>query len=90
MLYMVIERFKNGNAVAVYKRARDRGRMLPEGLEYVLSWVSDDFAHCFQLMQTDRRELFDEWMSHWSDLVDFEVIAVQTGAEAMSTIEPQI
>jgi hypothetical protein len=82
MLYMVIERF-NGNSVAVYERARDRGRMLPDGLKYVSSWVTADFARCFQLMETDDASLFDEWIMHWNDLVDFEVLPVRTSEEAM-------
>jgi hypothetical protein len=82
MLYMVIERF-NGDSVAVYERARDRGRMLPDGLKYVSSWVTADFARCFQLMETDDASLFDEWIMHWNDLVDFEVLPVRTSEEAM-------
>src|SRR5271166_1533002 len=72
-LYMIVERFKNNNAVAVYRRFRDRGRMAPDGLTYVSSWVDDKLQRCYQLMETNDRRLLDEWRSHWSDLVDFEV-----------------
>ncbi|PWT80621.1 MAG: hypothetical protein C5B57_11965 [Blastocatellia bacterium] len=85
---MVIEHFKNGDAAAVYRRFRDRGRLAPSGLAYVSSWVDTDMRRCYQLMETDNRLLFDEWMSHWSDLVDFEVQPVITSAEASAKIAP--
>jgi len=80
MTYMVVERFKD--AVAVYRRFRDRGRMAPEGLVYVSSWVDEKLERCFQLMETDDRALLDEWIANWSDLVDFEVYPVISSAEA--------
>ena len=86
MLYMVIERFRGGDAGPVYRRFRERGRMVPEGLSYVDSWVDESLRICFQLMRTDRRELLDEWMSQWSDLVEFEVYPVVTSAEASSRV----
>jgi hypothetical protein len=86
---MVIERFTQG-ARPVYERARDRGRMLPEGLEYVDSWVETDLRRCFQLMETDDPKLLDEWMAAWSDLVEFEVHPVITSAEAAETIAPRL
>ena len=82
MLYMVIERFKNRDAAAVYKRFRERGRMAPEGLKYIDSWVEMNFDRCFQLMESDNRELFQEWIANWEDLVDFEVIEVRTSSQA--------
>ena len=85
---MVVERFKD--AVAVYRRFREQGRMAPEGLVYVSSWVDDRVERCFQLMETDDRRLLDEWMANWSDLVDFEVYAVVTSAEAARKIAPQL
>lgn len=90
MLYMVIERFKTPGAVEVYHRARDRGRLMPDGLEYVSSWVDLDFTTCFQLMQTDNEALFESWVSRWQDLVDFEIIPVQTSVEAMQAIAPRL
>ena len=75
-LYMVIEHFKRGDAVPVYRRFRDQGRMTPEGLTYVSSWVDVTFQRCYQLMETDNRSLLDQWMSNWEDLVDFEVYTV--------------
>lgn len=79
---MVIEHFAPGAAPEIYRRARERGRMLPPGLEYVDSWVDLDFARCFQLMRTEDRALFDSWIEHWRDLARFEVIPVRTSAEA--------
>ena len=72
MQYMVIEQFKD--APAIYQRLRDRGRLMPEGLHYLDSWISQDLTQCFQLMETESRELFDEWIANWSDLMDFEVV----------------
>jgi hypothetical protein len=82
MLYMVIERFRPGQAPAVYQRARERGRMMPDGLSYVASWVEPDFGRCFQVMECGDRALLDEWIAAWADLVDFEVVPVITSAEA--------
>jgi hypothetical protein len=81
MLYLIIEHFKN-NAAPVYRRFRDRGRLAPEGLKYVSSWVDADFQKCFQIMETDDEKLLNEWMANWSDIVDFEVFPVMTSAEA--------
>lgn len=82
MLFMVIERYKNRDADAVYRRFREHGRMLPEGLQYLESWVEPNFDRCFQLMSADDPDLFQEWISHWQDLVDFEIVPVRTSAEA--------
>ena len=81
-LYMVIERYKNNDPKPVYARFRERGRMAPEGLAYISSWVTHDLATCYQVMETADRHLLDEWMSRWKDLVDFEVHAVVTSSEA--------
>lgn len=90
MLYMVIERFKTPGALEVYRRARDQGRLMPDGLEYVSSWVDLEFTACFQLMKTENEALFETWVSRWQDLVDFEIIPVQTSAEAMHLIAPRL
>lgn len=84
MLYMVVERFRPGAAAAVYERVARRGRMIPEGLVYVDSWVSTDLSVCYQLMRTEEPALLDSWMSCWSDLVEFEVRRVVSSAEAAS------
>ena len=90
MLYMVIERFKEGAAPEVYRRARDKGRMMPDGLEYVSSWVDLEFKTCYQLMRTDDASLFAAWTNAWNDLVEFEVVPVRTSAEAAQVIAPQV
>ena len=89
-LYMVIEYFKGGDAVPVYRRFRDHGRLAPPGLTYVSSWVDKKFERCYQLMETDDPQLLDAWMAHWSDIVDFEVHPVVTSAEAAETIRPRL
>ena len=82
MLYLVIETYLAG-AAAVYARAAERGRMLPAGLSYVESWVdAETLDRCYQLMETDEPELFDEWTSSWNDIVDFVVVPVICSAEA--------
>jgi uncharacterized protein DUF3303 len=88
MIYMVVEHFKNKDAVAVYRRFRDSGRMAPEGLVYVSSWVDDKFERCYQVMETHDRRLLEAWMANWSDLIDFEVHAVMTSNEAAGRIAP--
>ena len=87
-LYMVIEHFKNKDAVPVYRRFRDRGRMAPEGLVYVSSWVDHKLERCYQVMETHDRALLDQWMATWSDLIDFEVHPVVTSKEAAEKVAP--
>ena len=82
MLFMVIERFKNRDAAPIYKRFRERGRMAPEGLKYIDSWVETNFDRCFQLMECDDEKLFEEWMANWKDLADFELVEVITSKQA--------
>ncbi len=89
MLYMIVEHFK-GDPVPVYRRFRDRGRLAPDGLRYISSWVTSDLQRCFQLMECEDRRLLHEWMDQWKDLVDFEVFPVVTSAEAASAIGPRL
>ena len=86
MLFMVIERFKNGDAVPVYRRFRDHGRLAPDGVTYVSSWVSSDLTCCYQIMESPDRALLDQWLARWADLVDFEVVPVVTSAEAAASV----
>jgi hypothetical protein len=86
MLFMVIERFRGGDAAPVYRRYRERGRMTPEGLRYVDSWVERGFGRCFQLMECEDPRLFQEWIEHWKDLVEFEVVQVVTSEEAAEAV----
>lgn len=86
---MVIERFKNRDAASAYKRFRERGRMTPEGLKYIDSWVETNFDRCFQLMECDDERLFDEWIANWKDIVDFEIVEVRTSKEASALMASQ-
>jgi len=70
------------DAAAIYRRFRERGRMAPDGLTYVSSWVDEKLERCYQLMETQDRALLDQWMANWSDLTDFEVYPVITSKEA--------
>ena len=90
MLYMIIETFRDGDARPVYRRFRDRGRLAPDGLRYVASWVSEDMARCFQVMECDDRALLDAWMVQWRDIVEFEVMPVMTSAAAAAAIAPEL
>ena len=82
MLFMVIEHFRPGRAAEIYRRFREHGRMAPQGLRYVASWVDLKYERCFQVMETDDPALFNEWRANWDDLVDFEIMPVRTSAEA--------
>jgi Protein of unknown function (DUF3303) len=88
MLYMVVEHFNNSDPVPVYRRFRDRGRLAPDGLIYVSSWVDEQMQRCYQLMEAEERELIDRWIANWSDLVDFEVYPVITSQQAADRVAP--
>ena len=81
---MVVEHFKD--APEIYRRFREKGRMMPEGLNYVSSWIDADFKKCFQLMETDDVKLFDEWIANWNDITDFEIFPVMNSGEAAEKI----
>jgi len=87
---MVIERFKNQDAIPVYRRFRDQGRMTPEGLEYVSGWVDTKLERCFQIMETSDPKLMAQWTARWSDIVDFEVVAVMSSADAVQAMQPKL
>ena len=90
MFYMIVENFKNQDPVPVYRRFRDRGRLAPEGLQYVSSWVDERLACCFQLMETADRKLLDEWIASWSDLIEFEVYPVISSEEAAEQVSSRL
>jgi hypothetical protein len=90
MLFMVVEHFHPGRAPEIYRRFRDRGRMAPDGVRYVSSWVDLRFERCFQVMEADNETLLTQWTARWSDLVDFEIVPVRTSAEAAAAIAPQL
>ena len=88
MVFMIIERFRNGDPIPVYRRFRDRGRLAPAGLQYVSSWIDEGLQRCFQVMETSDRKLLDQWISRWSDIVEFEVYPVVSSREAADRIAP--
>ena len=90
MLYLIIEQFRGGDAVPVYRRFRDQGRLAPQGLRYVASWVTGDFRRCFQVMECDDPGLLQLWMERWSDIADFEVIPVVTSPEAAAAMSSRL
>ena len=87
MLFMVIERFKSGDAKPIGERFRRDGRMMPEGVVYHASWVDPAGARCFQLTEAPNPESLAAWTSRWDDLVEFEVIPVLTSADFWSKIQ---
>lgn len=90
MLWMVVEHFREGRAPDVYRRFRDRGRLAPEGLTYVSSWVDFEYRRCFQVMEAPDEALLRQWIANWDDLVEFEVVPVRTSAEAAAAIADQL
>jgi Protein of unknown function (DUF3303) len=86
MQYMIIEKFKPGKIKDIYHRFDDKGRMLPEGVLYISSWISEDVNTCYQLMESDNIDKLHEWISRWSDLVDFEVVPVINSAQAKEKV----
>jgi hypothetical protein len=90
MLFMVIEHFRAGRAPDVYRRFRDRGRMAPEAVRYVSSWVDVGFRRCFQVMEADNEVSLRKWTANWDDVIEFEIIPVRTSAEAAATIAPEL
>jgi hypothetical protein len=90
MLYMVVEHFRNADPIPVYRRFRDCGRLAPDGLRYVSSWVDERLERCFQIMETDDRDLLDQWIANWSDIVEFEVFAIMPSKEAADLIAPRL
>ena len=88
MLFMVIETFRNHDGKAIYRRLRDRGRQMPDGLSFVSSWVQADMGRCFQLMECDDITLLQRWVVQWSDLMDFEIVPVVAGKDTASALAP--
>ena len=82
MRYMVIENFRPGQVAAICRRLEHSGRQMPAGLSYVGSWITDDLKRCYQVMECDDPRLLDEWISHWADLMEFDVVPVISSAEA--------
>ena len=86
MLFMVVETFRNHDGKAIYRRLRDRGRQMPEGLTFVSSWVQADMGRCFQLMECDDVTLLQRWIVQWSDLMEFEIVPVVAGKDTAAAL----
>jgi uncharacterized protein DUF3303 len=86
MLYMIIETYRDGDPVPVYRRFKSRGRLMPDGLTYHGSWVTQDLRRCFQVMECDDRRLLDDWIANWSDIVHFDVVPVITSPAAAAAV----
>jgi uncharacterized protein DUF3303 len=90
MVFMVIESFLNQDAKSVYRRFRDKGRLTPDGLTFVSSWVQADLGRCFQLMECDDVTLLQRWVAEWSDLVHFEIVPVVPGKDVATALSAQL
>lgn len=90
MLFIVVERFRNQDAKSIYRRLSEKGRMMPEGLTFVNSWVAADLSRCFQLMECSDVSLFQRWVAGWSDLMEFEIVPVVQGKETAAALADQL
>ena len=91
MLFMIIERFKDADMLPIYRRLRDEGRLIPDGLKYVDSWVEPSFARCFQLMECDDPRLLQSWILRWRGFgVTFEIVPVVTSQETREVVAPHL
>ena len=88
MLFMVVESFRNQDAKAVYARFREKGRLMPDGISFVASWVTADLSRCFQVMECNDVTLLQRWVAEWSDLVEFEIVPVTVGKETAAALAP--
>jgi hypothetical protein len=87
MLFMIVERFKNRDPKPIYRRLRESGRQMPDGLRYIDSWIEANFDRCFQLMETADPRLLQQWIAHWNDLMDFEIVPVVPSGDTRETID---
>ena len=90
MHYMIVDHFRNGDPLPVYRRFRDQGRLAPEGLRYISSWVTEDLGRCYQVMECEDPQLLAQWTALWADLIEFEIIPVMTSADAVAATAPRL
>jgi hypothetical protein len=91
MLFMVIERFKDNDMLPVYRRLRDKGRVMPAGLRYVDSWIEPSFARCFQLMECDDLRLLQTWLLQWNGLgMTVEIVPVVPSKDTREVVAPYV
>ncbi len=86
MLFMIIEKFHPGKEKEIYQRLEEKGRMMPDGVQYINSWVDQEITTCYQIMESESISKMEEWISNWNDLADFEIIPVITSAQAKEKI----
>ena len=86
MQYMIIEKFHPGKVKALYQRFDEKGRLMPDGITYINSWINESVTICYQVMETNNPELLNEWISNWKDLADFEIIPVINSADAKKKV----
>ena len=87
MQFMVVGRFRHQDAKAIYRRLRERGRMMPEGLTFISSFVAADFSRCFQLMECSDLTLLQQWVAQWSDIMEFDIVPVVAGKETAAALD---
>ncbi len=87
MLFMVIERFRDGSLKLIGERFQRHGRMLPEGVVYHASWVDSAGLRCFQVMEAPHRDALDVWAHRWRDLVDFEIVPVLASSDFWAKVK---
>ena len=90
MLFMVIEHFDQARVKEIYARFHEKGRMIPDGLTYVDSWISADFARCFQLMQCDDVTKLQEWVLEWGDLARFEIVPLAASKDTAAAVKKHL
>jgi len=90
MLFMVIETFRDQQAKSIYRRLRDKGRMTPDGLTFVGSWITADLSRCFQVMECADVTLLQRWTTEWSDLIHFEIVPVVSGKDTAEALAGQL
>ena len=90
MHYLVIERFRHRDPLPIYRRLKDQGRLMPDGLSYVTSWITEDLAMCYQVMETADRALLEQWMAQWADLMEFEVLPVLSSLQVQEQVAPRL
>lgn len=86
MTYMIIEKFYPEKIKSLYQRFAEEGRLLPEGVEFIDSWINEDVTLCFQLMKSESREKLEEWISNWEGYAEFEIIPVISSETAKQKV----
>ena len=91
MLFMVIERFRNGDPKPIGERFKQKGRMMPDGLKYVGSWIESNFGRCFQLMECDDARLLQEWALRLRGSgVSLEIVPVVSSNDTREVVAPYL